>query len=139
MNNTCCTTPSQTLRGAEASAQREGQSVKGVSYFKPAVDVAERADAFIVKLDVPGATRDSLDIAFEQGSLTVTARVQARAAQGARPLLREYEVGDYQRTFRIGEAIDPGAIDATLASGVLTVTLPKAPSAQPRRIEVRGA
>lgn len=139
MNTSCCNTLSQPAQRAQSVAQREGQSAKGVSFFKPAVDVTERPDAFVVQLDVPGARSETLDIAFEKGELTVTARVEPRAPKGARALLSEYEVGDYQRTFRVGEAIDAGAIEATLTAGVLTVRLPKAPHAQPRRIEVRTA
>lgn len=139
MNTSCCATPARTNNRAEPAVQREPHASKGVSFFKPAVDVTERPDAFVVHLDVPGAHSESLDIAFEKGELTVTARVEPRTATGARALLREYEVGDYQRTFRLSEAIDPSAIEATLANGVLTVRLPKAPHAQPRRIQVRTA
>ena len=124
MNTTCCNTLSRPAQRAQSDSQHETQSAKGVSYFKPAVDVAEQSDAYIVQLDVPGARSETLDIAFEKGELTVTARVEPRVPKGARALVREYDVGDYQRTFRIGESIDAGAIEATLASGVLTVRLP---------------
>jgi HSP20 family molecular chaperone IbpA len=139
MNSSCCGTAAKSTNGASPVVQSESQSSKGVSFFKPAVDVAERPDAFVVQLDVPGARSESLDIAFEKGELTVTARVEPRTAKGARLLMREYDVGDYQRTFRLSEAIDPSSIEATLANGVLTVRLPKAPHAQPRRIQVRTA
>lgn len=139
MSTTCCNAVPETAVRDQSSLAGESQGSKSVSFFKPAIDVAERPDAFLIKLDVPGARSESLDIAFEKGELTVTARVESKRPSGARPLLQEYEVGDYQRTFRLGESIDPSAIEATLANGVLTVRLPKAAHAKPRRIEVRTA
>lgn len=134
MTTSCCQ-PATTANTRDL-ARRD--TAKRVSYFNPTVDVVEGPDAYSITMDLPGATRDSLDIAFEKGELTVTARVSPRAPENARVLHREYDVGDYRRSFRLGESIDTGAIEASFANGVLTVRMPKFPAARPRRIEVRA-
>jgi len=112
---------------------------KGVSYFKPDVDVVERGDAFVVTADLPGASGESIAIDFENGALTVTARVEPRQRPGTRTLLSEYGVGDYRRVFRVGDAIDAGGIEAELVNGVLRITLPKAASSRQRSVKVTVA
>lgn len=108
---------------------------KGVSYFRPDVDVIERGDAFVVIADLPGAKPDSISIEFEKGTLTLTATVPARP--GTRPLVQEYAIGDFHRVFRIADSVDADAIDADYNHGVLTITLPKAAEAKARKIEVK--
>lgn len=134
----CCQNSSAQERALVPHEQRR-DSAKRIATFQPAVDVVETPEAFTVTMDLPGATRDAVDIAYEKGELAVTARIQPRLPQEARRLLLEYEVGAYQRTFRLGETIDTSAIEATLADGVLTVRMAKTEQARPRRIEVQGA
>jgi len=145
--NTCCGTTDRTLSTHQNTAEccsadrgREAPlAAKAVSCFKPDVDVAERPDAFVVTADLPGATAENIAIDFDNGALTVTARIEPRQRSGARVLLGEYGVGDYRRVFRIGEAIEPGGIEASFDSGVLRITLPKAATARQRTIKVNVA
>lgn len=145
MSRSCCPTD-LTDGAARAEARQSARAaeacptgVKRIEHFKPAVDVSETPNAFIIELDLPGATPDSLAINFEKGALTIGARITDRVPKNARPLLLEYSVGDYQRDFRIGEAVNPAAIDASLKDGVLTVTLPKSDEVRAHRIEVRSS
>jgi len=105
--------------------------------IRPTVDIIEQADAFILQADVPGVTAKDVDIEFEKGVLFVRARVGAREPQNARVLARGYGVGDFAREFRIGEGLDMEHVTAECANGVLTLRLPKAEAAKPRRIEVK--
>ena len=105
-------------------------------YYRPSVDILERADELLVRADVPGALGDDVDVDFEEGTLTIHARVKPRQ-EGTEFLVREYGVGDYYRTFHVSEAIDPEKITAEYADGVLTLHLPKAEVARPRKIEVK--
>ena len=105
-------------------------------YYRPNVDILERADELLVRADVPGALGDDVDVDFEEGTLTIHARVKPRQ-EGTEFLVREYGVGDYYRTFHVSEAIDPEKITAEYADGVLTLHLPKAEVARPRKIEVK--
>ena len=104
--------------------------------FRPNVDIQERAEELLVVADVPGAKSDSIDLHFEDGMLTIHAKVPPRQDHDHRYLLREYGVGDYYRTFRVSEAVDATKITAEYADGVLTLHLPKAEAVKPRKIQV---
>jgi len=105
----------------------------------PAVDIIEKDDELLLMADVPGARADGIDIQYERGELTITARVQPRQPAGTTYLLREYGVGDFVRTFRVSEAIDASKIEAEVADGVLTLHLPKAEALKTRKIAVKTA
>ena len=116
-------------------AARGGQTCRGG--YRPSVDIIEKADEFIVQADVPGVTGKDVDIQFERGVLMLYAKVAAREPAGAKVLARGYGVGDFAREFRIGEGIDMSRVTAECANGVLTLRLPKAEAAKPRKIEVK--
>ncbi len=105
-------------------------------FYRPNVDILERADELLVLADLPGAKKDQIDIDFEKGVLTLRAAVPLRQSKDQQYLVHEYGVGDYYRTFKIGETIDPKGIAAEYANGVLTLHLPKAESLKPRKIAV---
>lgn len=115
----------------------EGEPTRAGTYYEPTVDIFESKEAFIVHADMPGATRDSLDIDVKDGVLSLTATV-AQPEQSLRPVYREYGIGGYMRRFSLSNKIDSNRIDAVLKDGVLTLTLPKADNARPRKIEIRA-
>ena len=105
--------------------------------YLPQVDIIEASQEFLLRADVPGARADAIDIDFENGRLTIQARVEPRDADNEQEcLLREYGVGNYCRSFNVGDGIDADAIQAELTDGVLTVHLPKAGKLMPRKIAV---
>jgi len=87
---------------------------------------------------VPGTTVENIGVDFEDGALTIHAKVEPRQEENTEFLVREYGVGDYYRTFRVSEAIDSAKISAEYADGVLTLHLPKAEATKPRKIEVKA-
>lgn len=123
-NAQCCT--------PEATESRSART------YRPAVDVVETADSLKLMADVPGARAESIDIRVEDGVLTLRADVPARADEGTQWRLREYGVGAWERSFRLGDDVDASRIDAAYRDGVLTLTLPKAAHARARKIEVRS-
>ncbi len=104
--------------------------------FRPNVDILERGEELLVMADMPGADPEGIDIDFEDGVLTIQARVKPRQGENARYLRRDYEVGDFYRTFRVSEKIDASRITADYQAGVLTLHLPKSEASKPRKIEV---
>ena len=104
--------------------------------FLPSCDIIENPEELLLVAEVPGVAADGIDIDFERGRLTLTARVAPRQEKSVNYLLREYEVGDFRRTFEVSESIDPAKISAEVKNGVLTVHLPKAESIKPRKIAV---
>jgi len=119
--------------------QESQQQTRRGQYYRPNVDLIEKADELLVMADVPGAKREEIEIEFENGSLTIHAKVAQRRAENTNYLLREFGVGDYYRTFRVSEQIDPARITAEYRDGVLFLHLPKAEAAKPRKIAVEAA
>jgi HSP20 family protein len=105
--------------------------------YRPRVDILEREHELLVLADMPGTTAGAIDIRYEDGTLSIHGKVPQRPDEERRELLQEYGVGDFQRSFRLGQQIDASSIRAEYVQGVLTVHLPKVEAARPRRIEVR--
>lgn len=107
--------------------------------YRPNVDILELPHELLVQADVPGLRGDEMDINFEDGMLTIHGRVTPRQSDETDYLLREYGVGDFYRTFRVSEEIDPSKITAECRDGVLTLHLQKSEAAKPRKIQVQTA
>jgi HSP20 family protein len=103
-------------------------------YVTPPVDIYEMPDGLVVTADVPGVTREQLDVRVDNHILTI--RGQADRTSVAEPTYREYELVNYFRQFELSDKVDESKITADLQHGVLTLTLPKAEEAKPRKIEV---
>lgn len=103
--------------------------------FTPRFDIFEKDDELILWGDLPGVSAENLDIDFEKNELAIHGHVLPRTS-GSQCLLAEYGVGDFYRTFAIGEAIDTEKISAELKNGVLTLHLPKTEAVKPRKISV---
>ena len=102
--------------------------------FNPDVDIYENDNELILIADLPGVLKDDLDIDLNKNSLTINAHVK-QSTKGTL-LYREYEVGDYKRSFNISNVIEQSKIKAELKNGILKIVLPKAETAKPRKIEI---
>lgn len=109
----------------------------GVTY-SPRVDIAETENELLLYADLPGVAAEHLDVQFENRELTIQGKVAPRHENG-QLAYSEYGVGDFHRTFTIGEQIDTTKISAELKNGVLTLHLPKVEEVKPRRIEVQAS
>jgi HSP20 family protein len=105
-------------------------------FFTPRVDILENSDEWTVYADMPGVKAGDVDIQYHKGELVVRGKCQP--GQPRRYLLHGYEVGDYYRTFQLGDNVDADKIHADLRQGVLIIHLPKSEALKPRRIEVRA-
>jgi len=123
---------------AREKAELTTENTRPGLVFRPDVDILERADAYVIHADMPGASQDTVDINLEKGLLTIGARLDG-PEEDHRPVHAEYRSGGYHREFRISEDIDPSAVSATMKDGVLELLLPKSAESQPRRIAVTGA
>jgi HSP20 family protein len=129
----------------QALDQAFAASHDGVSrVWVPALDVAERNDAYVVTLDLPGVDPRSVDVSFEQNVLTVRGTKPSTLASSPdagemRVYANERVTGAFERAVRMPEFVDGSAIAANCMNGVLEITVPKAKAAQPRKIEVRAA
>ena len=98
---------------------------------------ADRRRTPILLADLPGVRPADVDVRFENGELTIHGR-RTPSHAGKKRVLWEYEPTHYHRAFRLAEVVSGDRIEAELKNGVLTVRLPKAEAAKPRRIAVKG-
>lgn len=107
--------------------------------WAPAIDVYETEASFVVNAEVPGMTREQVDLAFEDTRLTIRGQRSDRGAAG--DVLHFHQVergyGSFARTFEFADKIDVERVTADLTDGVLTVTLPKIPPPPARKIHVQ--
>lgn len=108
----------------------------GVTY-SPRIDILEKDDELVLYADLPGVAPEDLDIRYENRELTIIGKVAPRHSD-IQFLYGEYGIGDFFRTFAIGETVDSEKISAELNNGVLTLHLPKTEQVKPRRIEVKS-
>jgi HSP20 family protein len=107
--------------------------------FVPRADIYEVEDQLVVVMDVPGASENSIDIVLEKNVLTVNTYIEPVEPEGYGLAYAEYEVGDYQRSFKLSDDIDREKIEATIHDGVLRLFLPKSKEARTRKIGVKVA
>ena len=111
--------------------------VNGRALWKPAAMVVESDEAFVLRLEIPGVTADSLDVDLDGEYLTISAERPAPAtAEGHKVLMAEVPWGRFNRRFRLGSEVDRDAVSAALREGLLEITVPKRQEARPRRIPV---
>lgn len=123
------------VREKQELAKKEEKTTPG-RYFVPASDIFETDEALTVIMEMPGVEKKDLSIELENDVLRVEGRVDFSKYQGMEPVYTEYLVGHYTRGFTLPEKIDRDGISAQLDDGVLTLTLPKAKEAMPRRISI---
>ena len=111
------------------------ESTPNLRTLRPAVDILERDNAWVLVADLPGVSNDAVDLTFERGELRLSAAQDADCSTHDF-VLRERRPVRFVRAFRIGEGIDTNGISADFVDGVLTVTLPKAVELQPKKIAI---
>ena len=115
-----------------------GESTRGATVYRPLADIRDTGHGIVLTLEMAGVARDDVEIGLERRVLTIRGRGRVTSPEGYRPVYAEYGEGDYERIFTLSEEIDEGAIRAEMANGVLTLTLPRAEVAKPKRIEVKA-
>ena len=123
------------VRDKKELVSKEEKTVPG-RYYVPYADIYETDDALSVVMEMPGVEKKDLNVALENDVLRVDGRIDFSKYEGMEPVYTEYNVGHYTRSFTLSNKIDQERISAQLDDGVLTLTLPKAKEAQPRRISI---
>ena len=101
------------------------------------MNIIETEDGLTLIADIPGATKEALDVTVDKGILTVSAPVSL--SMPGRPLYTEFEFAHYYRQFSIPETLDHEKAKAELNNGILSLTIPLAEVAKPRKIEIKAA
>lgn len=108
-------------------AQRE-------EYILPAVNIHQDAEGYTLEVEMPGVPKSGVEVTFEDGKLALVGRRERGTEESC--TYRESSDADYRRVFDLDPTIDTARIEATIEQGLLTVRLPRAEAAKPRRITV---
>lgn len=104
--------------------------------YTPAVDIYENENSFVLYADIPGADEKSVEITVEKDQLSIQAKVNDEVPVGSKLRYSEYGIGDYRRSFSLGDRIDREKIEASVKNGVLRLVMPRIEPVV-RRIEIR--
>jgi HSP20 family protein len=123
------------VREKKELVAKEEKTIPG-RYYIPYADIHETDDALAVVLEMPGVEKKDLNVALENDVLKVDGQIDFAKYKDMEPVYTEYNVGHNARSFTLSNKVDQEKISANLEDGVLTLTLPKAKHAQPRKIAI---
>lgn len=104
--------------------------------LQPPVDIGEDADGITVWVDMPGVSRDQLNIQVDRETLVIEGQARIDMPENMRPLYADVRSTRYRRSFALSSELDTNQIDASIRDGVLTLRIHKRPESKPRKIEV---
>ena len=122
-----------------AVAKRENHEVRNRgderAFVVPQVNIFETKDGYLLEADLPGVTKDGLEVTLEDTTLTLIGRRSVESLS-AEVLYRESRPADFRRVFELDPSIDTAKIHARMDQGVLFLELPKAEKVKPRKIQI---
>jgi HSP20 family protein len=105
----------------------------------PALDIHENDNAYTVALPLPGVNPDQINVRLQNGVLTVSGELPQPKVEGdAKVVVQERYYGKFSRSVSLPQSVDADKVEATYENGVLTLSLPKVPEAQPKMIAVKS-
>lgn len=122
----------------KATVQRETKPVsqpQPTEFVSPEVNIFETKDGYVLEAEMPGVSKEGLEITLEGNEITIVGHRHFEQPNGM-PLFRESRFADFRRVFELDPAIDASKVSAHMDQGVLTLTLPKSERVKPRRIMV---
>ena len=126
----------------QSTQPRKGSEVerRQDAAIRPAGDIFEHADGITILLDMPGVSKERLDINTDRNSLVVEGEIEIDLPKEMESLYADVRNTHYRRAFSLsGEQLDTDAVEATLKNGVLRINIPKRAEVRPRKIEVKAA
>jgi HSP20 family protein len=121
----------------EQEAVRPQHIQREREFFVPPVNIFETEEQYVVEADLPGVSKEGLEITVEDNELTIIGRRgEFHQETNGEVLYQETRPGDFRRVFELDPTVDTSKINAKMQQGVLTLTLPKAEKVKPRKIAV---
>jgi HSP20 family protein len=114
---------------------RDADRAQVDQFIAPPASVIEAGEGYTLELEMPGVTKDGLDISVENNELTVVGQRSLPTVQGTL-IHHESRPNNFRRTFELDPSIDADKIRAKIEQGLVTLTLPKAEHVKPRKISV---
>jgi HSP20 family protein len=105
--------------------------------FAPFVNIYETSDDFVLVANMPGVSKNDVNLKLEEGALSIFGKINYEEAVNRKYILNEAGVGNYFRKFKISNSIDESKIDAKCENGQLVITLPKHDRVKPRSINIK--
>jgi Molecular chaperone (small heat shock protein) len=124
---------------ADKTPAETPETTTGRRIYGPLTDIVETADGVTLTLEMPGVAAEDVDITLEKRVLTIRGKVHATQPEKLQLAYAEYGEGDFERAFTMSDDFDPDKIGAQVSNGVLTLTLPRAAEAQPKKITVTAS
>lgn len=125
------------VQKVEAKNQ-EAESTRNVQVFRPNTDIVENEAGLLMFMDLPGATEDKVDIHLEDDVLRVQATIEEPEFEGYSAVYSEFEIGDFNRSFRLIDDFDQEKINAKMKDGVLEIFMPKSEKKKPQKILIKS-
>jgi HSP20 family protein len=121
----------------KATLQKEPRAAeqRASTFISPEVNILETKDGYVLEAEMPGVSKDGLEVTLEGNELTITGHRQLQPPAGE-ALFRESHESGFRRVFELDPAIDTAKVSARMEQGVLTLTLPKSERVKPRKISV---
>lgn len=126
------------LQKQESQMIQNAERTRSGKVFLPPTDIIENQSEILLLCDMPGVHEKSINITLEDDVLKIEGCVTCEKPSGGQVQYREYEVGDYLRSFTLNDTVDREHIEASYNNGVLRLVIPKAEKAKPRKIEVKS-
>ena len=117
------------------SAESRPQSAQSRRFATPLVDIESTQDGYVLYAEMPGVSKDGIEVTVENGDLLIVGHRRPLDVSGE-PIYRESRPYDFRRVYELDPSIDTSRISARIENGLLIVNLPKAEKVKPRRIEV---
>ncbi len=110
--------------------------------FMPAIDFVEEKDRYVIHVDLPGLSKDEIDLSFQDGVLSIRgerkdSKAETTEEEGTKVLRRERIFGTFERRVRLPENVDASKISARFENGVLALEVPFLPEAQPVKLQIQ--
>ncbi len=113
------------------------EALEKESWIAPLVDIYETMEDYYLTAQMPGVKKDDVKIKLEEGNLVIMGRIDYEQNVNNKFVLKETEIGNYYRRFKISDSVDETKIDAKLENGILNVKLPKHDRLKPKTIEIK--
>lgn len=113
------------------------EALEKESWIAPTIDIYETADDYFLSAYLPGVSKENVKIKLEDGNLVIMGRVDYETLINRKYILKEMEVGNFYRRFKISNSIDESKVDARFENGILQVKLPKHERIKPKTIEIK--
>ena len=113
-----------------------GRQAQLFSGWTPSLDLYQNNDNVVAVVELPGMSKEDIDISLHDGMLTIAGERQISSGEGENAERTERFSGKFRRSITLPTRVDAGKVSASYKDGILTVTLPKAEEAKPKKVEV---